>query len=60
MSIRFHKLALVLTCSVGIGGSVFAQTSTTTIENDESSVTTLDTPEARMAVEPLDWDVTRG
>ena len=60
MSIRFHKLALALTCSVGIGGSVFAQTSTTTIENDASSVTTLDTPEARMAVEPLDWDVTRG
>ncbi|MEM8797998.1 MAG: trypsin-like serine protease [Pseudomonadota bacterium] len=39
----------------------FAQT-TTTIDNTETQaeITTLDTPEARRAVQPLDWNVTRG
>lgn len=35
-------------------------TTTTTIENTGGEVTALDTPEARQAVAPLDWDVTRG
>ncbi len=59
MKVLSLVLLSTIAMSAWLAGPATAQT-TTSVENTEADITILDTIEERRAVQPLDWDVTRG